>query len=417
VALDSGASIDVLANDTDPDAPDADDLTICRLEPSEELGVFPSPDYADYDDVDDPNAAESVLDVIPFDAKRGTYTVDYYVCDYEYLTPATLTVEVIGRQNPFARVLTSRPGFVRFTNPGTRRAVIRYGSTDGRTTDGRFVLAPRTGRTVRVARRAILWTATIRTATGSTGMGSILRGIKQPARPDRAAADRSLVRTPADRAAARLGLRVALRGDDAPTPVPDAPVTASDEVAVSQGWFALADVLRNDSDPDGPRDDLAICRASVPAGSRLDAAPVAGESFLIVTPGRVQAPLPYSLLVQAAPRAPRGTVEVTYWACDRQHLTRETVTVTVTGSQKVTARKVRQRPGLVRFTNPGPHPARVTVFGLPDDDAVGAPERPIARFPLPAGTSRNLRPGEPAIFWYARSRRGPGGSGYISRIR
>lgn len=414
VALDSGASIDVLANDTDPDAPDAEDLTICRLEPTEELGAYSS---RDYDDWDDPNAAESVLDVIPYDAKPGTYTVDYHVCDYQYLTPATLTVRVIGRQNPFARVLTSRPGFVRFTNPGKRRAVIRYGSTDGRTTDGRFVLAPRSSRTVRIERRAILWTATIRTATGSTGTGSILSGIKQPSTPDRAARDRSIVRTPADRAAARLGLHVALRADDAPTAAPDSPITASDEVEVSQGWFALADVLRNDSDPDGPRDDLAICRASVPAGSRLEAAPAAGETILVVTPGRVQAPLPYSLLIQADERSPRGTYEVTYYACDRQYLTRETVTVTVTRSQVVTARKVRGRPGLVRFTNPGPHPARVTVFGLPDDDSTGGPERPIARFPLPAGTSRSLRPGEPAIFWHARSRRGPGGSGFISRIR
>lgn len=437
VASDSAAEIDVLANDTDPDDPSSGDLEICRVEPSADapfsIGASTGFDESDYD-----TGGHPVMSVFPNQADPGTYTFTYYVCDYDYLTAATLTVEVIGAQNPYADVVTARPGYVRFHNPGKRRAVIQYGSKDGRTVDGKFALAARTARTVRITRRAIRWTATILTRDGRSTYGSLLNGIKQPSRPSPSTSAGLGSRTAADRTAWRLGTRqIELRarprssqpvapataGRDEST---DAPLAAPDTAEVSQGYFGLADVLANDSDPDGSDDDLGICRASAPAGSGLVVTPIAGDHFIVYSAGRGRAPraattvaddpLPYTLLVQAEREARRGTYDITYYACDHQYLTPGTVTVTVTKSQLVTARKLKNRRGVVRFTNPGPHGSWVRVRSL-EDASVGGQRLPlVARFRLPAGTSRSIRPRVRQILWIASSRRGPGGSGVIGGI-
>ena len=440
VAADGATEIDVLANDNDPDAATNDSLTVCRLEPSANLPINVA-ESTGYDETDYESGGHPVLSVFPFDAKPGTYTIDYYVCDYDYLTPATLTVRVIGPQDPFAHIVQSRPGHVRFRNPGQRRTVIRYGSKDGRTVDGKFALAPHTAKTVRITRRAIQWTATIRTPFGSSSSGHTLTGITQPARPSNSDSPRPIAYTMTDQTAWRLGTRqIELRSHREATQQPgsdtadrdestDAPATAQDEVKVSQGFFEVADVLDNDVAPDATaQDDLAICRASAPKNSGLEVTPIAGDSFVIFTAGRERArqatttlrttadPMPYSLLVQASNRTAMGTYTLTYYACNRQYLTPSTLTVTVTKSQRVTARKLEGRPGVVRFHNPGPHAARVVVR---PSDQFGEPGRPtpiIARFKLPADTTKRVRPDARTIYWSATSRRGPGGFGVIGRI-
>lgn len=448
VAADSAADIDVLANDVDPDDATGQDLAICRVElPADSpLNVYES---VSYDDTDYDTGGHPVLGVFPYHAKPGTYTVSYYVCDYDYLTPATLTVKIIAAQNPSAEVLAARPGYVRFHNPGQRRTTIQYGSTNGRTVDGKLALPPHTAQTVRVERHAILWTATIRTRHGASSSGSILRGIKQPERRSRPTPVRAIDRTLADRTAWRLGTQqVELRSRQGSPQRPsrvsrttvsrdestEAPVTAPDTSEVSQGWFGLTDVLTNDSDPDGAGSDLAICRASAPADSGLQVTPLVGRDGVIIftivsrrSPGTAATaagaaaapvdPTPYSLLVQADSRTPRGTYEITYYACDHQYLTPGTATVTVTRSQAITARKVPSRPGVVRFTNPGPHAANVRVRDLGDIQEPHQRMPLIARFELPAHTSKTLRPHARQILWSATSRRGPGGAGIVSGIR
>ncbi|MDO9455649.1 hypothetical protein [Nocardioides sp.] len=436
VAADAATEIDVLANDADPDDPSGTKLTVCRVEPPADNPINIQMSTG-YDESDFDTGGHPVLFVFPYRARPGTYTVDYYVCDYDYLTPATLTVKVAPSQSPHAEVLTARPGYVRFHNPGKRRAVIQYGSKDGRTVDGTFVLAAHAARTVRTERRAIQWTATIRTRHGASSYGNILRGIKQPTTRSEPASARPPARTLADRTAWRLGTqRIGLRpspgstwrasrpaaGRDEST---DAPVTAPDTVEVSQGFLALSDVLANDSDPDATGDGLGICRASVPVGSGLEVTPLAGDGpFLVWGVGKQRSrtaadasdPVPYTLLVQAGQKTRTGTYRVTYYACDHHYLTPGTLTVTVTKSQVVTAHKLRNRRGVVRFTNPGPHGATVQVRDL--GTAQDAFERMplIARFKLPAGTSKNLRPRVRSIYWSATSRRGPGGGGIVEGI-
>jgi hypothetical protein len=427
VATDSFAEVDVLGNDTDPDEEDDNDLTVCRVEQDADVpvAVFPTEGF-------DSDGGYPVLMVAPRNARPGTYTIDYYVCDYDYLTPATLTVRVVGPQQPYAEVVASRPGRVRFHNPGTRRTVIQYGSRDGRTVDGRFVLAPGTARTVRTTRRAIQWTATVRTHDSEYTAGAVLTGIPQRAGAERQARSSQVARTTSDRTAWRLGTQqVALAARGASMPPgragagregtsdgsDSAPVTAPDTVSVSRGFLALADVLANDSDPDGPADDLAVCRVGRTGHRGIEAVPLSGDGGFVIAGRHLRRPAGRTdeqpLLVVADDRTPEGTYEVTYYACDRQYLTPGTVTVTVTKSQKVTARKVASRRGVVRFTNPGPHGATVRVDDLAGWMASDERPRPLLRFELPAGASKNVRPGVRRILWSASSRRGPGGGGVI----
>jgi Big-like domain-containing protein len=72
-----GMSVDVTANDSDPDG---QQLEVCRVGPS------PRAVAAEVED--------GVLQVFPSRRARGTYTLTYYACDDSYLTAGTLTVKV-----------------------------------------------------------------------------------------------------------------------------------------------------------------------------------------------------------------------------------------------------------------------------------------------------------------------------------
>jgi hypothetical protein len=175
----SFAIADVLANDTDPNG---DELRICRVDVPRNvpLGVeivrggisMPGREV---------ETAGDVLGVIPMRNRSGTYRITYYACDTRYLTPATLTVTVKAEPEVTARTVAGKPGRVRFTNPTNRSVMVLYGGPRQDEPDGRFRLAPRTGKTISVDRRRILFIAVAPRTGEPMGFG-IVRGIRQPAR-------------------------------------------------------------------------------------------------------------------------------------------------------------------------------------------------------------------------------------------
>jgi hypothetical protein len=70
--------VDVVTNDSDPDG---DELQVCLLDrpPRALRGSM---------------VADGQLVVNPGSKARGTYTLTYYACDHDYLTPGTLTVRI-----------------------------------------------------------------------------------------------------------------------------------------------------------------------------------------------------------------------------------------------------------------------------------------------------------------------------------
>jgi hypothetical protein len=95
----SGDSVDVAANDTDPDG---DELRVCRVDDvPRQLEV---------------QVVEGQLSVYAPTKKTGTYTLTYYACDTSYLTPGTVTVKV-GKAAATLEILpTRKPGKLRIVN-------------------------------------------------------------------------------------------------------------------------------------------------------------------------------------------------------------------------------------------------------------------------------------------------------------
>ena len=168
----------------------------------------------------------------------------------------------------------------------------------------------------------------------------------------------------------------------------DAPVTKNDRVVVRGGGVVLADVLANDSDPNGDR--LEICRLEIPDGVPLNN----GSTLLLVGDSDEDFPEP---LVVSADRFTPGRYEITYYACDLDYLTPATVTVIVKRTRPVRARKVG--PHAVRFTNPDNRPVRVFYA-----DGRLAGEGATVR--LPAGASKRVRVDVRSIWWFASARDG-----------
>ena len=114
------------------------------------------------------------------------------------------------------------------------------------------------------------------------------------------------------------------------------PVTVDDEVTM---WAAdlgfgevTADVLANDSDPDG--DTLALCRVGeVPADAPYFA-DVVGDQIMVFVLGEVTSP-----------------ITITYYACDFETLVPGTLTVTLNTTEPIRVTKT-DKPGVLRVTNP-----------------------------------------------------------------
>lgn len=142
----NGREVEVLANDTDTDSPS--DLTVCRLGTESYKRVF----------------AESVGEGVVFvyalpSAKPGTYTFTYYACDYEALTPGTLTVTIDPEPKVTAKALPGRPGKIKVKNPADFKVKFLYGSFRAESPDG-TVKVPRNSSVILSVRRTrIDWIA------------------------------------------------------------------------------------------------------------------------------------------------------------------------------------------------------------------------------------------------------------------
>jgi hypothetical protein len=164
--------VDVLANDSDPGG---DQLAVCRAQVPD--GV---PLHVDVLSVDEGNR----LLVQPLVNRSGTYRLTYWACDFDYLTPATVTVTVKAVPQVTGAVVTARPGRVRFRNPGTRPAVVVYGAPRTGQADGEVRVAAGAATVVRTTRRALFFVAYVPRTGEPLGDGYV-RPIPQPRRSAR----------------------------------------------------------------------------------------------------------------------------------------------------------------------------------------------------------------------------------------
>lgn len=159
-----GRSIDVLANDSDPDG---DDLAVCRVD---------VPDGADYFAAPDGDR----LVVFTGEDPGHDIVIDYYVCDYETLVPATLTIS-FRELHPMKVVKLDRPGRLRVRNDNVRAVRFLYGDFDEERPDGRVRIEPESSVVIRVHRHRIDWIAFMARNGLLIGIGHV-RGIELPAR-------------------------------------------------------------------------------------------------------------------------------------------------------------------------------------------------------------------------------------------
>jgi len=156
--------VDVLANDTDPDG---DQLEVCRLGSiPRALEVFSS--------------GPGEIFVAP--ARRnaaGVYTFTYYACDFEFLTPATVTVTVTAAPEIKVQKMPERPGVLRVRNTAKFAIVFMYGSFRQPGPDGSVPIAGRNAKFVHVRRTRIDWLAVARRSGALIDTGSV-RNITLP---------------------------------------------------------------------------------------------------------------------------------------------------------------------------------------------------------------------------------------------
>ncbi len=164
-----GRSIDVLANDSDPDG---DELAVCRVEEP--------PRDADY-------FVETNGDEILVYSGEDTgedIVIDYYVCDFETLVPATLTIS-FREIHPIQIAKLDRPGRLRVTNDNKRVVRFLYGSFRQDRPDGRVRVPAHDSVVIRVHRHKIDWIAILGRSV-FLGSGTV-RGIELPARDSQSA--------------------------------------------------------------------------------------------------------------------------------------------------------------------------------------------------------------------------------------
>ena len=156
--------VDVLANDTDPQGVE---LAVCRLgkekfrnldliELGDTVGVITSPRL-----------------------KAGTYAVTYYACNFDHLTPGTLTITVKKPEPVTVTKVADRPGTLRFKNPNKQRVVVLWGSREERRPDGRIALAGHAAGMVTVERTDVFWIAFLPRVGATAGMGTV-HGVVLP---------------------------------------------------------------------------------------------------------------------------------------------------------------------------------------------------------------------------------------------
>lgn len=167
------------------------------------------------------------------------------------------------------------------------------------------------------------------------------------------------------------------------------PTPVDDRVEVFAGGYAQADLLTNDTDPDG--DELAVCRLGpVPRGLIVgdgedldpDDAPFVSEDGTID--------------IRVARGVRPRTIELTYYVCDFEHVVPATLLVEVVERPTIAVRAVRGKPGVLRVTNPSDQ--RMMFYALSSD-----PLRFLKRKVLRPGATVALRVHYRTIRWVAGS--------------
>ena len=162
----SAALVDAVANDSDPQG---DPLAVCR--------VAQSP----YRNVELAVEGGQLIAFASSRAKAGTYELTYYACDFEYLTPGTVTVTVKKAKRVRVTRIDGRPGKLKVANPNSRNVVVMWGSIEEDEPDGTLRLGAHKAQVITVTRTRIFWIAFFPKEMVFVGAGFV-RGIELPER-------------------------------------------------------------------------------------------------------------------------------------------------------------------------------------------------------------------------------------------
>jgi hypothetical protein len=171
------------------------------------------------------------------------------------------------------------------------------------------------------------------------------------------------------------------------------PVTTPDSVTIYAGNVGVVKPVNNDTDPDN--EQLALCRLGTEHYKGIEVAMFDYEVGMFVKP-----------------RVKPGTYTFTYYACDYSYLTPGTITLTVKELPKITVRKIANRPGRLRVTNPADFKIRFLYGSFKED-------RPDGRVLIAKGASVVIPVHRTRIDWVAVSRDGEIylGSGHVTNIK
>lgn len=152
--------VEPLGNDSDADG---DALALCRL------GTVP------------PGMMAEIIEdsVIVIASQPGTYTFDYYACDFEQLTRGTITVVVTPAAVISLRIRKlPQPGQLRVVNRSAFQVSFAWGSVKEDKADGSRWIRPGRAVVIKVRRPSIVWAAAnLRQDVFKVGA---VRGIRLP---------------------------------------------------------------------------------------------------------------------------------------------------------------------------------------------------------------------------------------------
>ena len=158
------------------------------------------------------------------------------------------------------------------------------------------------------------------------------------------------------------------------------PVATPDSGELYPGNAVFLQPVNNDSDPDN--DQLTICRLGTEHYKGL-AADFSGNDFAVFSRLRVRP----------------GTYTFTYYVCDYSYLTAGTITITVKEPPNIKVKKLANRPGKLRVTNPADFKIRFLYGSFKED-------RPDGRVLIDKHDSVVITVHRTRIDWIAFNRKG-----------
>jgi hypothetical protein len=147
--------VDVLANDTDPDG-DGSDLALCRF-PEPDLSSGRLPAVMAFPSGESPGS----LVVLADPRAQGIHEIEYRVCDYDFLVPATLTVAIRDVAPVDVAKAPGQRGKLTVTNENDQPIRFLFGDPRARRPDGKVVVPAHETVTVKVQRKRIVWIGVI----------------------------------------------------------------------------------------------------------------------------------------------------------------------------------------------------------------------------------------------------------------